>query len=227
MKLSEIFASIQGEGVNAGVPAAFLRTALCNLRCAWCDSRYTWDFTAYSYKEQVHEVTVEGALERIGRLGRKHLVITGGEPLLQQEELTRLTATLKDEGYFIEVETNGTIIPNPRLLKCVDQWNISPKTASSKNRARQRENPSAYRFFARLANAWFKFAILGEEDVREVLTLASKYKLPTRRILLMPEAATRRKLASRSGLVAELCLKYGFRFSPRLHIELWGGKRGT
>lgn len=227
MKLSEIFASIQGEGVEAGVPAAFLRTALCNLRCTWCDSRYTWDFTTYSYEEQVHEVTVDEAAERIRQLRRKHLVITGGEPLLQQEELADLTTRLKKEGYFIEVETNGTITPNPKLLKHVDQWNVSPKTASSKNATRRRENPRAYRFFVRLENAWFKFVILGEEDVHEVLAVASKYKLPRKRILLMPEAATRRMLASRSRLVAELCLKYGFRFSPRLHIEFWGGKRGT
>jgi len=227
LKVNEILASIQGEGTNAGATAVFLRTALCNLKCVWCDSRYTWDFATYPYEEEVHEITVREAAKRIKRLNRSHVVITGGEPLLQQRDLTELAALLKEAGYYIEVETNGTIIPHPALTKHVDQWNVSPKLASSRNPRKLREKPNVYTFFANQPNAWFKFVVAGEGDVRQVLTLVTRYKLPKHRVLLMPEAATRRKLVERSRLVADLCVKHGFRFSPRLQIELWDGRRGT
>ena len=111
MKVSEIFSSIQGEGPHAGKPSIFLRTALCNLKCVWCDTKYTWDWDNYDYSKEVHELPIEKVIEKIKEFEPKHLVITGGEPLIQQNDIASLLSKLGDD-YFVEVETDCTIIPN-------------------------------------------------------------------------------------------------------------------
>ena len=97
MKISEIFKSIQGEGINAGKDVVFLRTALCNLKCSWCDTKYTWDWDNYDYSKEVRELSINHVMEQIQQFDIKHLVITGGEPLMQADDLAELLSFLKPE----------------------------------------------------------------------------------------------------------------------------------
>ena len=155
-----------------------------------------------------------------------HLVVTGGEPLLQQRELAPLAVSLKAEGFYCEVETNGTIVPGPELARCIDQWNVSPKLGSSGNRKDIREAPEALDAFSRLPNAYFKFVIVEPPDVDEVCQLRDRHQLPSDRIILMPEGTAVESITSRSRWITDACVTQGFRFSTRLHILLWGDQRG-
>lgn len=222
----EIFHSIQGEGVNIGAPTVFLRLANCNLCCSWCDTKYTWDWQHYDYRQETISLKTEEVAQRIEQFRCPHLVITGGEPLLQQIELGPLVASLKDKGFYSEVETNGTLVPLLELVRHVDQWNVSPKLANSENLPARRESPAALEFFRESPNAYFKFVIVELSDVDEVSSLRYKYRLPAQRIILMPEGRDTATLQRRSVWLAEACAKNGFRFSTRLHILLWGDERG-
>lgn len=227
LKVSEIFASIQGEGPNLGKPAAFLRIALCNLTCEWCDTKYTWDWKNYDYNKEVREMSVEQVELELLKFRGKHLVLTGGEPMLQQKELIPLLKSLKEHEFYVEMETNGTIEPVDDMLVLIDQWNVSPKLENSGNELSAREKPECYRFFNHLPNACFKYVVKNPQDFEEVWRLAEKYQIANDKIILMPEAATREQLAERSGWLSELSRQAGYRFSTRLQIALWGSKRGV
>lgn len=222
----EIFYSLQGEGATIGTPSVFLRLALCNLACSWCDTKYTWDWQHYDYSKEVVSLDTRQVEARILRFACHHLVITGGEPLLQQTELAPLVASLKQHGFYCEVETNGTIIPLPELAGDIDQWNVSPKLGTSGNSLERRELPKALEFFGQLPNAYFKFVIVELSDIEEACSLRDRYGLPGERIILMPEGQTTGVIQSRSQWISEACIREGFRFSTRLHILLWGDQRG-
>ncbi len=222
----EVFYSLQGEGATIGTPTVFLRLATCNLTCTWCDTKYTWDWANFDYAQEVISLEATELEERILGFACPNLVITGGEPLLQQTELAPLVASLKTRLTHIEVETNGTIIPGPDLVRDIDQWNVSPKLANSGNTAERREDASTLAAFQRLPNAYFKFVLAEPGDVDEVCALRDRHSLPNDRIILMPEGQTVEALKSRSGWVSESCVREGFRFSTRLHILLWGDERG-
>ena len=222
----EIFRTVQGEGASAGVPAVFLRLAVCNLRCSWCDTKYTWDWSQYDYGREVAAVAADEARERIRALGTGRVVVTGGEPLMQQRSLAGLLAGLRADGYECEIETNGTLAPTEAMLAAVSQWNVSPKLANSDNTLERRRVPGALRAFSRLDNAWFKFVIVEPGDVAEVEGLAREFDIPARRVMLMPEGTTREALERRSGWLAETCAERGYRFTTRLHILAWGNERG-
>ncbi len=116
----EIFCSVQGEGVNIGKPAVFLRLGLCNLACTWCDTKYTWDWEEYDPKEQIIEMPLEEVEREILGYNCKYLVVTGGEPMIQQSRLMPLLENLKNKEFFIEIETNGTIVPDQKLVNLID-----------------------------------------------------------------------------------------------------------
>lgn len=223
----EIFRSIQGEGVNSGLPAAFLRLAFCNLRCSWCDTKYSWDWQHYDQKSEVVILSSKEIVELVRELGIKHLVVTGGEPLIQQKELSSLLACLKREGYYIEIETNGTIPPTNNLLTLADQWNVSPKLENSGNPPSAREVPEAYGVFASLSSSYFKFVIMAESDLDEVRTLINRYQIAPARVFLMPEGTEEEKILARGRWLADICSDQGYRFCTRLHILLWGNTRGV
>lgn len=222
----EIFSSVQGEGVSAGLPSTFVRLAICNLRCTWCDTAYTWDWTRYRREEQVTERTPGEVAAAIAARAPRNVVITGGEPLIQRRTLAPLAVELRDRGYRIEVETNGTIRPG-ELEPFVDQWNVSPKLSHSGNEGLRRLNPESLTEFARLENAFFKFVVQRESDLDEVAELRDTYRIPPARIVLMPEGRTAAELGERSPWLAERCTELGYRFSSRLHILIWGDKRGV
>jgi 7-cyano-7-deazaguanosine (preQ0) biosynthesis protein QueE len=227
MKVSEIFRSIQGEGPNVGKPAVFLRMALCNLACGWCDTKYTWDWKTYDYEKEVKEMNDDQVKKEILSFDTKHLVLTGGEPMLQQTQLFQLLKSLKETGFYIEVETNGTVVPVDEMIALIDEWNVSPKLENSGNSLSARERPDCYHFFKRIPNAYFKYVIQDSEDLAEVQLLAEKYAIPLRRIVLMPEARTSEELAERTEWLKNASRQLGYLFSTRLQIELWGNKRGV
>ena len=222
----EIFHSIQGEGVSMGVPSVFLRLATCNLTCRWCDTKYTWDWRNFDYQTEVVELDVDEIQRRVCVFDCSHVVITGGEPMLQQADLEPLVETLVAQDYTMEMETNGTIVPNPGMLRHVGQWNVSPKLRTSGNTPEQREIPLALETFAQMPGAYFKFVVTAESDIDEVCALRERYQLTPDRVLLMPEGRTREALEKKSSWLSEACVRHGFRFTTRLHILLWGDERG-
>ena len=225
MKISEIFESIQGEGTNAGKPAIFLRTAECNLRCTWCDTKYTWDWKNFDYAKEVKEISIKEIRQELEQFSNRHLVITGGEPLMQQDDLAELLTFLKPE-FYVEIETNGTILPNNALSSLVDQWNVSPKTSNSGNPLELCEVNECYTFFSRQKNCYFKFVIENEDDLVEINILIEKYGLKKNNILLMTQASTKEEMAVREKMVLFMSKKNSLGFSPRMHVTKWGNQRG-
>ncbi len=222
----EIFRSIQGEGVSAGTPTVFLRLATCNLTCSWCDTKYTWDWENFDQEQEIITLSADEVEQRIADFDRRYLVITGGEPLLQQKDILPLVASLSNRDYSIEIETNGTIAPSSGMLEHVAQWNVSPKIGNSGNTAAGREVPKALESFAAQDNAFWKFVIVDRADVDEASDLANRYDVSSERVILMPEGVTANVLTKRGTWLAEECATRGFRFSSRLHIHLWGNERG-
>jgi 7-carboxy-7-deazaguanine synthase len=222
----EVFASIQGEGASIGVPSTFLRLSICNLRCSWCDTAYTWDWTRYDRAEQTMQCSVEDVVERVSGLPPRNVVITGGEPLLQREALEPLCVALGAADYTIEIETNGTIAPGP-LGGVVTRWNVSPKLRSAGNAGLRTIDAGVLKSFAAQPGAVLKFVISEPADVDEAAAIAAGAGFNAGRVILMPEGRTAADLAAKSGWLAEACTARGFRFSTRLHILLWGDKRGV
>lgn len=225
--LPEICYSVQGEGVNLGKPAVFLRLGHCNLACTWCDTKYTWDWEQYDPGQQLTEMSANEIEHEISRHNCRHLVVTGGEPMIQQKPLLALLRSLKNGGWAIEIETNGTIVPDPQLVDLVDYWSVSPKFGNSGNLPSRREIPEAYRFFANLRSCHFKYVIQQEDDLTEVQNLNAKYKVDPLRTILMPEAVDRDVLLDRGAWLVELCKSHGYLFSTRLQVLIWGNRRGV
>ena len=225
MQVNEIFKSIQGEGPNFGKPAIFLRTAQCNLKCTWCDTKYTWDWENYDFTKEVKEISIDKIKEKILDLEIKHLVITGGEPLLQQDDLADLLSFLKPD-FYVEIETNCTILPNKMLTDLVDQWNVSPKTENSGNPLELYENNECYYFFANQENCFFKYVVENESDIPEIKKFVTKYNIPKKRVQLMTQASTKQEISMREKSISELAKFNNFAFSPRLHVAMWGSQRG-
>ncbi len=222
----EIFESLQGEGVSMGLPSVFVRLSGCSLACSWCDTAYTWNWRAYDPKVQAMQLDISDVARRVTPFGTPNVVVTGGEPLLQQQQLIQLARELKQAGKRIEVETSGTISALDELAAHIDQWNVSPKLSNSQNAHHKREIPQAFCEFARRTNAYFKFVIVEPEDLTEVDELVRRYAVSTERVLLMPEGRTPAALQARSRWLAEACQHRGYRFTTRLHVLLWGDERG-
>ena len=222
----EIFYSIQGEGANIGKPAVFLRLGLCNLKCEWCDTKYTWDWAVYNAQEQLVELSSEDIEHRILNFNCKYLVVTGGEPLIQQNQIIPLLESLKNKGFFIEIETNGTILPDQCMLGLVDHWSVSPKLQNSGNSKADREIDAVYKLFTTLDSSHFKYVLQSETEFGEMQRLVKQYNINPHKIILMPEARNKADLLVRSRWLVELCKSGGYTFSLRLHILLWGNERG-
>lgn len=226
LKVSEIFESLQGEGASSGAPCIFVRLAQCNLHCIWCDTKYTWDFERYRYEDEVHEQSVAEVAQRVNAAPSRRLVLTGGEPLLQQRALKEFFARLAPD-IVVEVETNGTIVPEPEALNRVNQWNVSPKLANAGDPEHFRIRPEALSALRDSGRAHLKLVVSGAQDFAEAEALVARFAWPSPLVSLMPEAADREQLRARSLVVAEAARARGYRFSSRLHLELWGGRRGT
>ncbi|WP_338289868.1 7-carboxy-7-deazaguanine synthase QueE [Luteolibacter sp. LG18] len=240
----ELFFTLQGEGVSVGLPAVFVRSSRCNLHCHWCDTDHTWNFegTAWTHekdgtpgyrkhrKEDVtFEMAPEAIAERVAAFPCRRVVLTGGEPLIQEAGWLELIAALRrrDPAYVFEVETNGTLAPSEAFVEAVNQFNVSPKLSNSGMAAAMRLKPDVLRLLVGTGKAWFKFVVATPADLDEVLALVEVMPLPKDRILLMPEGRTPAELDQRGPWLADLCRDQGFRFCDRLHVRLWGDKRGV
>jgi 7-carboxy-7-deazaguanine synthase len=231
MFISEIFYSLQGEGLLAGVPSVFVRTSGCNLRCAWCDTPYaSWnpEGTPRTVEQIVSAVTAHGAA--------RHVVLTGGEPMVAKE-IHALATELKNLGHHITIETAATVAPGG--IAC-DLASLSPKLLNSAPDAAKhgawRKKHEATRWQPDVVRAWLdayacqlKFVVARTEDVDEIETMLDKLgrDISHDRVLLMPEGVTRERLRERAAWLGELCIARGYRYAPRLHIELYGNQRGT
>lgn len=240
----EIFYSIQGEGKSTGIPSIFVRTALCNLHCIWCDTDYTWNWVGtrfrhvndanpgyqkFSKKDWIAECSIAEVAKSVGAYPCKNVILTGGEPMLQQVGLVALMLQLRSESseYRFEVETNGTLIPNTEFDSAIDQYNVSPKLGNSANPRKLREKPTALRFFAQSPKANFKFVVAEKTDLEEVLALIKTYEIAPEKVWLMPEGTHAKVLAKRRIWLVETCKTFGFRYSDRLHVQIWGAKKGV
>jgi len=211
MIISEIFYSIQGEGPNIGKPSIFLRLAGCNLKCKWCDTKYALNSANFK------SMTNKKIIQKIKKYPCKNVVITGGEPLLQQDGLKELLDAMY--GYKIELETNGSL--PLKINNKFEQINCSPKLTSSGNIA------YPLKLLPTNKKVVYKFVICKKSDVDEVKAFCRKYKIPKEKIWLMPEGSKRELVIKRSIWLIETCKKEGYNFSPRLHIMLWGNIRGV
>jgi organic radical activating enzyme len=238
----QIFESIQGEGRSIGVPSTFIRLADCNLACSWCDVPETWRFAGSDAADMPHDYDtlydkdVETVVTRVNEIATavanlrpRNVVITGGEPLLQQRAFNRLIPEIlqHDDQFTFEVETNGTIVPSNDAVRFIRQFNVSPKLAGSGNNLKRRNNVKALQTFAQLESADFKFVVSNDDDIAEVLTLVDSFNIPPRRVFIMPEGITREAIEDGQRELVDYCLNHGFTLTNRLHLTLFGNKRGT
>lgn len=228
IQLSEIFYSVQGEGTLVGTPSVFVRTSGCNLRCHWCDTPYT------SWKPQFEEQHLGPILATVRKhWGVEHVVVTGGEPMIQ-EDIVELTDGLRELGLHITIETSGTKFAP---VQC-DLMSISPKLSNSTPRERDGGRWAAQHDRLRLQKPvlkklikkydyQLKFVVTAPEDLDEIRPLVEDLRAEKKRVVLMPEGIDPQTLHERSLWLVEICKNENYRFSPRLHIDLYGNKRGV
>lgn len=231
MLVSEIFYSLQGEGVLTGVPSVFVRASGCNLRCNWCDTPYA------SWEPEGVMRTVPQIVAQIQEYaGARHVVLTGGEPMIAKD-IRMLARAIKELGHHITIETAATVAPDG--VAC-DLASLSPKLLNSapdarlsatwrKKHEQTRWQPEVVRAWVDAYNYQFKFVVSQPADVEELEGMLASLgrEIPRDRVLLMPEGTSLETIRSRAGWLGELCKARGYRYAHRLHIELYGNQRGT
>ncbi len=231
MRISEIFHSIQGEGELVGVPSVFVRTSGCNLRCRWCDTPYA------SWNPEGEEMPVAQILATVEDDPAKHVVLTGGEPLVAKG-IHELAASLREMGKHITIETAGTVAPGG--IAC-DLASLSPKLANSTplqgeieagwitRHEKARLVPEVIAEWIKHYDYQLKFVVTTAEDLVEIEELLASLgvAVPPHKVLLMPEGRDAGILRQRAGFLVDLCRKKGYRYCPRLQIDLFGDTRGT
>ena len=240
----EIFASYQGEGWSAGEPRAFIRLSGCNLSCFWCDTPYTWNWEGtqfshvddsekgiakYDRRKEIIRMSVKAAADAILELEMPGLVITGGEPLLQDQALVSLILKLKTAhpGIIIEIETNGTRLPSTQLQLHVDQFNVSPKLANSGMRYENAINRTALSYFAESPRSFFKFVVADHGQASAAMSVVNRFHIPTERVMLMPEGRTSDEISRRLPELERSASEFGVGVTDRSHIHEFGDTRGT
>jgi 7-carboxy-7-deazaguanine synthase len=229
MKISELFYSIQGEGKLMGVPSVFVRVSGCNLRCSWCDTPYA------SWEPEGEEMAVKEIVRRIGDFPARHVVLTGGEPMIMPE-IGELCDLIKERGFQITIETAATVFKEVK----VDLASLSPKLANSTPverdggrfapaHERQRMNVEVIQqFIDSSPDFQLKFVVSAEADLEEIRGILKQLRgWEAADVQLMPEGTDAATLEARAGWIGEICKREGFRFCPRLHVQLYGNRRGT
>jgi 7-carboxy-7-deazaguanine synthase len=227
LAVSEVFGpTVQGEGPSIGLPATFLRLAGCNLACTWCDTAYTWDWKRYSRDEQVQVLNLAdvAVLVEHHQAPGLRLVISGGEPMLQQRALYPLVWNHLP-AHRIEVETAGTVAPEPAFADRVALFVVSPKLAHSGNPKELRYRPDALRALSQTGVAAWKFVCRGPVDFDEVASIVNGLNL-VGPVYVKPEGTDHDTLLQRSRELVGPALERGWGISPRLHVDLWGSERG-
>lgn len=229
--VSEIFGpTFQGEGPSIGRRCAFVRLGGCNLHCAWCDTPYTWDWTGrngrkYDPRQELTRKSVAEVWEELNEKSVQMLVVSGGEPLLQQGALVRLLTRTVEAGWWIEVETAGTIVPSPAVAALVSRFNVSPKLSNSGNDLGSRYVPAAIEALKETGKATWKFVATGLGDLDEIAVLAHDHQLDP--VYVMPEGTQAGVVNARAQELAEGILARGWNVTTRLQVLLYGNRRGV
>lgn len=223
MKIAEIFYSLQGEGSLVGVPSVFVRTSGCNMRCVWCDTPYT------SWQPEGEACSLDEIRMQIGRYPARHVVVTGGEPMIAAQ-MVELTKILRAQNMHVTIETAGTVLAP---VVC-DLMSISPKLANSTpegdwaaRHERLRIQPEVLRRLMSEYEYQLKFVVASPQDHGEIRQLVECLRADPGKVILMPEGVDAGTLRERGVWISEICKQEGFRFSPRLHVDLWGNRRGV
>lgn len=228
MLISEIFYSVQGEGRLIGVPSVFIRTSGCNLRCVWCDTPYT------SWQPEGTKWTVSAILHQIRKYYSRYVVITGGEPLLARE-IEALTAALKGAGYHVTTETAATLF---KPVVC-DLISMSPKLSHStpwekqngkfaRTHEQRRLNLEVIQQYVDGYDYQLKFVADRPSDFNEIREILRRLRnVDPARVLVMAQGTTSKEVREKAPWIVELCKQHGFAYTPRLHIDLFGNRRGT
>jgi 7-carboxy-7-deazaguanine synthase len=230
MRIAEIFYSIQGEGELTGVPSVFVRTSGCNLRCDWCDTPYA------SWNPGGSEMTVSEILTEVLKYPARHVVLTGGEPMIAKD-IHELATSLRAAGKHITIETAATFAPDG--IAC-DLASLSPKMSNStpvlEKAGPWRERHEHTRVRPDVLATWvthhqfqLKFVVSSEKDLTEISALLATLPkaIPADRVLLMPQGITPTEIANRSTWLIDVCKARGYRYCTRLHIDLFGNTPGT
>lgn len=234
LPVAEIFGpTFQGEGPYIGRVCSFVRLGLCNLACAWCDTPYTWDRARFDVDAECPEQNVTAVCDQIASYNTPLTVVTGGEPLLHQQRDafgTLLEGLARVGG--IHVETNGTIPPTEHTREKVEHFAVSPKLGNNGADPRsKRIKPPALAAFGELAvagRAVFKFVVSDTGDLDEVDHLVGEHQLPSSTVWIMPEGGTTTGLlATQTEELAHAVLQRGWNLTTRLHVLIWGDRRGV
>ena len=217
-------ATLQGEGPSTGRLCGFVRLGRCNLACDFCDERQTWDWSRFDPAVELTEQSVDEVMAKLDGMGIEMVVVTGGEPLLQQRALVPLLGLIKQRGWSVEVETAGTLAWT-QPLELVDQFNVSPKLANSGNPLERRYKPDVLRAFEKDGRAIFKFVVTAPEELDEVAAIVDECGLSD--IWIMPEGTDAETLLARQRELLPAVIERGWNLTTRLHILLWGDRRGV
>lgn len=229
-----LFYTLQGEGPTIGMPAVFLRLHLCNLQCDWsayggeiCDAWYTWKTNTEEYWNEHHTIKFSDVWQFMQDSNCRRLVITGGEPLLQQRNIIDFLGRCPVD-YHVEIETNGTIELDARLQSFASvQINCSPKLRKSGNVGKRALVAKALKSISDFYNSNFKFVVVDKEDLGEVVIVVNEFNLQREKIIIMPEGTSVDVLSKRMIELAGNVKELGFRLTPRLQCFLYGNTRRT
>lgn len=228
LNVNEIFGpTIQGEGPHTGRLVGFLRLAGCNLACTWCDTPYSWDWSKYDRNEESHKILCSDVAEEIDKMVVDRLIVTGGEPSLQQRGLVYLKSLMPMVEF--EIESNGTLPPREDYARAVNLFTISPKLGHAGDAFKDRIRLEAMNAYSELAwdgKAVFKFVCQKPSDLNEVLDIARIYKIPREAIWIMPEGADPQTHLNNFVALADAVVEKGWNLSSRLHLIAWGQTRG-
>lgn len=225
MNINEVFGpTIQGEGPHAGLRVGFVRVAGCNLACSWCDTPYSWDWQRYEKDHESHPMSAQAVADAVTAMSVNRVVVTGGEPMMQQEALVDFAAVCD---VLIDVETNGTIKPQEALVDVVDLFCVSPKLANAGDRLSKRIKPAVLRDYQDTGKAIFKFVAATPDDLNEIHGIVEEVGLLSEHVWVMPFGASRLTHLSSLASLADDVVTMGWNLSPRLHILAWDTKRGV
>jgi 7-carboxy-7-deazaguanine synthase len=229
LAIAEMFCdTLQGEGISTGVPSTFIRLQGCTLKCVFCDTLDVWPHgNEYSFEEIFQLMEDVDLITRL-RNGQ-HLILTGGSPLKQQNQLVNFLRAFYERYQFnpyIEVENEAVLMPNNSLTMRVSQWNNSPKLANSGMKEKARIKPVVLQHMNSLPNSWFKFVVQSGAEWLEIKKDFLPY-IDKSKIILMPEGQTQEELSRSREIVADIAIHEGVRFTDRLHLTIWGLKTGV
>jgi 7-carboxy-7-deazaguanine synthase len=226
LAVAEIFGpTFQGEGPSMGRRCSFLRLSGCNLRCAWCDTPYTWDWSAYDPAAERTLIDLSSVDAVLAGHGTDMLVVSGGEPLLQQRRLLPLLQRVAARGVRIEVETAGTVAPLDAVHDAVAQFNVSPKLSNSGNAVQRRYRPVVLDALQAGGRSVWKFVAVSVADLDEIESLVQRHQLAP--VYVMPEGTSAEVVLARSRELADAVLARGWNLTSRLHVLLYGNRRGV